>query len=134
MAFVVGVVLATGIGLFGTAVRLDRDRSFYPTIMIVIALLYALFAMIGNSFAALGSEAIPIALFVLAAVVGFRTSLWLVAAALVGHGVFDLVKGHFITNPGVPAWWPAFCLGYDVAAGLYLAWLLQSGRLQARAT
>ena len=28
-----------------------------------------------------------------------------------------------MTNPGVPAWWPAFCLGYDVAAAAILAWL-----------
>ena len=31
----------------------------------------------------------------------------------------------------VPAWWPEFCSGYDVAAGAYLAWLLKSGRVRA---
>src|SRR5690606_14268011 len=29
--------------------------------------------------------------------------------------------------------WPMFCLSYDVAAGVYLAWLLASGRLNAEA-
>ena len=31
----------------------------------------------------------------------------------------------------MPAWWPGFCLTYDVAAAGYLAWILRS-RLPAR--
>lgn len=132
MAFVVGIVLAFCIGAFGSLVRLDRDRAFYPTIMIVIALLYALFAAIGGSTRALALEAIPISAFVLASVLGFKRSLWFVVGALVAHGMFDAVHGHLISNPGVPAWWPAFCLAYDVVAGLYLAWLITSKRVSAR--
>lgn len=132
MAFVVGIVLAFCIGAFGSLVRLDRDRAFYPTIMIVIALLYALFAAIGGSTRALALEAIPISAFVLASVLGFKRSLWFVVGALVAHGLFDAVHGHLISNPGVPAWWPAFCLAYDVVAGLYLAWLITSKRVSAR--
>jgi len=30
-----------------------------------------------------------------------------------------------LSNPGVPGWWPAFCLAYDVTAAAYLAWLLK---------
>jgi hypothetical protein len=67
------------------------------------------------------------------AVLGFRTSLWVVAAALGGHGVFDLVHGTVISNPGVPHWWPAFCLTYDVAAAGYLACLMISRRTRAAA-
>ena len=32
-----------------------------------------------------------------------------------------------ISNPGVPSFWPAFCLAYDVAAAAYLAWLSADG-------
>jgi hypothetical protein len=46
-------------------------------------------------------------------------------------GVFDLVHAAVISNPGVPGWWPAFCLTYDVTAAAYLAWLLTSGRVRA---
>jgi len=58
----------------------------------------------------------------------------LVVAALIAHGVFDFVHGRIVSNPGVPAWWPSFCLAYDVGAGVYLAWLLSSSRLRARST
>ncbi|HEX4935166.1 MAG TPA: hypothetical protein VFV33_18405, partial [Gemmatimonadaceae bacterium] len=62
------------------------------------------------------------------AVWGFKSSLWIVAAALAAHGIFDLVHGEAIANPGVPVWWPPFCLAYDVTAACYLAWLLRRGR------
>jgi len=55
----------------------------------------------------------------------------LVVAALLAHGVFDFIHAHLVPNPGVPAWWPGFCLTYDIAAAGYLAWILRS-RLEAR--
>jgi hypothetical protein len=129
--YVIGTSLALSVGLFATATRLDRDRAFYPTVMIVIALLYALFAVMGESTHALVLELLVGAAFIVAAVAGFRSSLWIVAAALAAHGLFDLTHALFFVNPGVPAWWPAFCGTYDVTAAAYLAWLLWRGRLRA---
>jgi len=117
--------------VFATVVRLDRDRAFYPTVAIVIASLYSLFAVMGGSTRALVVESIVGAGFIVLAVLGFRSSLWVVVAALGVHGVFDLVHGTVISNPGVPLWWPAFCLAYDVAAAGYLAWLIMSRRTKA---
>ncbi len=131
MALIIGVGLALVIGAFATALRLDRDRAFYPTVMIVIAFLYVLFAVIGGSTRALVVESLVGAGFILAAALGFKSSLWIVAAALAAHGIFDLVHGHVISNPGVPLWWPAFCGAYDITAAAYLAWLLKSGRVRA---
>ncbi len=129
---VVGASLAFAVGLFATAIGLDRDRAFYPTVMIVIAAIYALFAAMGGSTTALLLESAAGAVFVAAAVAGFRSSLWVVAIALAAHGVCDLVHGRVIVNPGVPVWWPAFCMTYDVIAAVYLAWLLATGRRRAR--
>lgn len=131
MAVLVGALLAFAVGLFATAVGLDRDRAFYPTVMIVIASLYALFAVLGGSTTALLVESVVGAAFIAAAVAGFRSSLWVVVLALAAHGVFDLVHGRVISNPGVPAYWPAFCLTYDVTAAAYLAWLLKIDRVRA---
>jgi hypothetical protein len=109
-------------------VGLDRDRAFYPTVAIVIASLYSLFAAIGESTRALVVESIVAVGFIALAVLGFRSTLWVVAAVLAAHGVFDLVHGSVIANPGVPRWWPPFCLAYDVVAAGYLAWLITSRR------
>jgi len=131
LALIIGVLLALGAGLLGTASGLDRDRAFYPIVTIVIATYYALFAIMGASTHALVLESLVGAVFLAAAVSGFRSSLWIVVVALGAHGVFDLAHGMVISNPGVPVWWPEFCLAYDAAAAGYLAWLLKSERLRA---
>ena len=126
----IGVVMALGVGVFGTLVGFDRERGFYATIMVVIAGLYALFATMAGATSALLVEGAVGALFVAAAVLGYKRSLWLVALALFAHGVFDYFRGPFITNPGVPAFWPDFCMAYDVVAAAYLAGLLRMGRVR----
>jgi len=128
VALTVGAVLALVVGLFATRTGLDRDRAFYPVVTIVVAAYYVLFAVMGNSTHALFLELLIGTVFIAAAVIGFKRSLWIVVAALAGHGVLDLVHAAVVANPGVPAWWPAFCSAYDLAAAAYLAWLLKSGR------
>jgi len=124
MGLVVGVVLALFVSVCARLAGFDRDRAFYPTLLVVIALYYVLFAVMGGSVHALLVEAMVMTGFSFVAVVGFKRNLWLVVGALAGHGVFDLVHGSLMTNPGVPAWWPLFCLAYDVTAAGCLAWLL----------
>ena len=59
--------------------------------------------------------------FLLVGILGFKTTPWVIAAAMVGHGVFDVMHDLFIQNPGVPSWWPGFCLAFDAVLGLWLA-------------
>lgn len=126
MPYVVGIVLSLGVGLLARRVGLDRDRGFYPTILIVIASYYALFAVMGGSTQALLIESLVMTGFATVAVLGFKSSPWIVVAALGGHGMFDALHGSVLNNPGVPAWWPAFCLTYDVGAAAYLAWVIKT--------
>jgi len=132
--FLIGAVLALSVGLSATFIGVDRDRAFYPTVMVVIASYYGLFAVMGGSPQALGVESIVIVAFLAASIAGFKHSLWLVVAALAAHGVFDFLHGQLIANPGVPAWWPQFCLAYDVVAAAYLATLLSRSKVRAAAT
>ena len=135
MPYIIGIVLALTISAYATALQLDRDRAFYPTVLNVIALLYILFAAIGGaSGRVFVIESLISGVFIVAASVGFRGSLWLVAAGLAAHGIQDFFHGSIVANPGVPPWWPAFCGAYDVAAAGYLAWRLTRGsgsRLEA---
>ena len=127
MPYVIGIVLSAGVAVFARYVGLDRDRAFYPTVMIVIALYYVLFAVMSGSVQTVVLESLVMSLFAIAAVVGFKSSAWIVVAALAGHGLFDAVHGYVIDNAGVPAWWPAWCFAYDVGAAAWLAWLLRRG-------
>ena len=125
MPFLVGVTLALAVGIFATIVGLDRERSFYSTVAIVVALLYPLFAVMGGSREALLLEVLAGLVFIVVATIGFKSSLWLVVLALAGHGAFDFVHARLIDNAGVPWFWPGFCGGYDVMAAAYLAWLMR---------
>ena len=120
MSFFIGITLALAVGVFARWVGLDRDRAFYPTVMIVIASLYALFAIMADLPAVLVTELTVGAGFVALAMVGFKLSLWFVVAALAAHGLFDLFHPHAFHNPGVPVWYPDFCFAYDVAAAVFL--------------
>ncbi len=124
MAFLIGVLLAIGILVFTKTIGMYRDRALYPMILIVIASYYALFAVISGEHSVLFQELVAISLFVAAAWLGFSRWPWLIVAGLVGHGIFDAIHERLIENSGVPVWWPAFCLAFDVTAAAYVAWRL----------
>jgi hypothetical protein len=121
MQYLIGMLLAVATGAMGSLVGFDRSRAFYPVILIVIGSYYCLFAVMAGSERALWSDAIVASIFTAAAITGFRTSLWLVVAALAAHGAMDAVHHHLITNAGVLKWWPGFCAMFDVTAAAYLA-------------
>lgn len=124
MECLIGAGMALAVAAGATLTGFDRDRSFYPTNLVVIASTYDLFAAIGGSPEAFALDSLVQAAFIAISVIGFRTNLWLVVAGLFAHGMLDLAHGHLINNPGVPAWWPAFCMSYDVAAAAYLGFAL----------
>jgi hypothetical protein len=131
--YIVGVVLALGVCLLlGTVVGLDRDRAFYPIVAIVSASYYGLFAVIGGSLQSVTLEIVGFVAFLLLALIGFKSTLWWAVAALAAHGVFDWFHPGLIADPGVPAWWPMFCLTFDLVAAAYLVCLLGLSRISAR--
>lgn len=127
MEYLIGLGWALAAAGLGAGVGFDRDRAFGPTITIVIALYYVLFAAIGGSTRPLVVESLVASGFLLVAVVAFKRNLWLTAMALVGHGVFDFFHDSLIYNSGVPSWWPGFCLTFDVIFGAWFAVVLLRG-------
>lgn len=120
MPLLIGALLALVVAAFATIVGFDRERGFYPIVMIVIASYYCLFAIIGGG-QALAAEIILATPFVTLAVAGFKRRLWLVAFSLMAHGVMDAGHSHLVSNDGAPLWWPVFCASFDLVAGTYLA-------------
>jgi len=55
-------------------------------------------------------------------------SLWLVVLGLAVHALLDAFHGRVIDDAGVPAWWPSFCLTFDLAAALALAFVMVKAR------
>ena len=131
LALSVGALLAFLVGLSAHLVGYDRDRSFYAVVLTVVGAIYPLFAVMAGG-QKLVPEVVFFALFATLAATGFRTSLWIVAAGLLLHGLFDCVRHAYLPAPGAPGWWPAFCGAYDVVAALAVAVLLLLKRGPAR--
>jgi|SRR5579864_93367 len=130
MEYLIGLTLAAVTVGLATGIGLARERSFYPTVLIVIGPYYVLFAAMAASRRTLVVESVVASVFLLFAVFGFKRNLWFVVVALIGHGLFDFVHHFFIDNPGVPHWWPGFCLAFDALLGVFLAVrLIRSPRL-----
>ena len=123
MEYLVAVVLGVIVAGFAAISGFDRDRSFYPTVLIVIGSYYPLFAVMGTPrHPALEIEIAVALVFSVLAVLGFKKSLWLAAAGIAGHGFFDFfVHQALVTNPGMPIYWPGFCGTIDIVLGGWLA-------------
>jgi len=129
MSVLIGATLGLAVGVFTSLIGLGRERAFYPTVTIVVGSYYVLFAVMGGSSHSLLIESAVLVPFLVAAVAGFKSTPWIIVAALAAHGTLDVIHPHLISNPGVPRWWPGFCLGYDVVAAGYLAAsLIRTGR------
>ena len=126
---VVGVLLAAGIAALAKFTRFDEDRSFYPTVLVIIASYYLLFAVIDGSSHALVWELVIAVAFSTAALIGALFSPTLVGIGIPTHGLFDLVHDVIIQNPGVPAWWPSFCGSLDAMLGLWVINITRSQRI-----
>lgn len=124
MSYLIGLVLSVSVAAFARVAGLDRERAFYPTVLVVIASYYVLFAVMVQSTRAVLLEYAVLSLFVMVAVAGLRASAWVIVGALAGHGLFDAVHPTLFANAGVPPWWPAFCLAFDCGAAACLAMLL----------
>jgi len=132
MEYLIGLFLALAVFGLAITVGFDRDRAFYPTVLIVVASYYVLFGLMASSGRILIMEIAVAGGFLLLAIIGYKKSPWLVSIAIAGHGVFDLVHHLVIDNPGVPHWWPGFCATFDVILGGIVAARLLRDRVADR--
>ncbi|UWR24570.1 hypothetical protein [Sulfitobacter sp. S190] len=125
--------LLAGVGLGGATVALMaiggvmHQRGTWATIMVAIASFYVVFAIQTGDTLEIVVHTGLAAGFTALAIIGARTSSWILAAALLGHGIFDVFAGSVIANHA-PGWWGPFCLGIDVVLALTLAAMLLRGR------
>ena len=77
MPYVIGIVCSVAVAVLARYGGFGRDRAFFPTVLIVVAHYYVLFAAMGDSVQTVLLESAVMTLFVIAAVGGFQASLWI---------------------------------------------------------
>jgi hypothetical protein len=73
--YLIGLILGLAVAGSAAVIGFDRERAFYPTVLIVIASYYVLFAAMGASRHTLIIEIVVAGGFLLVAVIGFRKLL-----------------------------------------------------------
>jgi hypothetical protein len=133
MEYTVGITLALFFCATAAWLGMDRERAFYPAVAIAVASYYVAFAVVDGRSEVMLSEGVIAAVFIVAAVVGFKRSPWFAVAALGGHGVMDSFHGHLVHNSGVPQVWPGFCMSFDITAAVIVAWVMLARARRERA-
>ena len=124
MEYIVGISLALLFCAAAAGLGMDRERVFYPAVLIAVASYYLAFAVVDGRSEVMLSEVAIAAVFIAAAVAGFKRNPWIAVAALAGHGVMDVFHHHLVHNTGVPQVWPGFCMTFDVTAAAFVAWVM----------
>lgn len=121
------VGIAAGILTIVLARAIDGQRWFYSLGLLVLPSLYALFALVVGDRTAGAMEMIYGIPFVAAGLAftffGARLSAIAVGLFWVLHAMYDLAHDRFVSNAGVPGWYPVWCCAVDVVVGAYLLWL-----------
>ena len=125
IAALIGVALGV---LTIVLARIIRGQHWlYSLGLLTLPSLYAFFALRAGEQAVSVKEMIYGIPYVVAglvfAFVSVRQSAVVVGAFWILHGLYDLTHSQFITNAGVPGWYPVFCFSVDVVIGAYLLWL-----------
>ena len=124
MEYIVGITLAMLVCRAAAGLGMDRERVFYPAVAIAVTSYYLAFAVADGRSEVWLSELVIAAVFITAAVLGFKRNPWIAVLALGGHGVMDVFHHLLVHNEGVPRVWPGFCMSFDVTAAVLVAGLM----------
>jgi hypothetical protein len=125
IAAFIGVALGILVILSARIIR--GERRLYSLALLTLPGLYAFFALRAGEQAVAVEELIYglpfLAAGLIFAFVSVRKSAVVVGSFWILHALYDVIHDQFISNPGVPGWYPAFCFFVDVVIGAYLLWL-----------
>jgi len=127
--FLIGICLTIAVLGISGAIGLHKERGVWPSLLIAIATFYIVFALEHSDNGVIAFQSVIALGFMALALIGYKTSLWFIAAGLALHGVFDAISLKYSANPA-PDWWGPFCIGVDGLLALMLSiWILR-GRIK----
>ena len=126
MEYIVGITLALLFCGAAAGLGMDRERVFYPAVVMAVASYYLAFAVVDGRTEVMLYELAIAAVFIAGAVAGFKVNPWIAVVALGGHGVMDGFHHLLVHNNGVPRSWPGFCGSFDVTAAVLVALIMRA--------
>lgn len=109
------------------------DRLVLAVFLAAMPFIYAWCAVLRGDASDRALEAVGIAIYAGAAIVGYLRAPWLIGAGILAHGLgWDL--WHHARSGYVPDWYSAACLVADVGIGAFALVYVRRGDEPARAT
>ncbi|WP_457654686.1 DUF6010 family protein [Rhodocaloribacter sp.] len=109
-----------------------KERRFYAVLLVGAAAVYLVFALRGRAGVWVGVEAAGVAAYGLVAWLGATRSAWWLAAGWLAHVAWDVALHATGATPFVPAFYPMFCVSYDVLVAVYIIRRRKAWRVRAR--
>jgi hypothetical protein len=129
----IGAVLGALLAIF-VRTRKGAEVGVLTLGLVVTALIYVGLALAGDYRQWVLTELLGVALFGSLAWLGLRVSLWWLALGWLGHVGWDVGLHLDRAQPIVGAWYPLFCVGFDlVVAGFLVSAALGPARLRPEA-
>jgi len=129
LPFLIGIGLTIAVLGVNAAIGLHKERGVWPSLLIAIAAFYVVFAFEHSDHSGIALQSVIALGFMALALIGYKSSLWLIVAGLVLHGIFDAVSLAYTANPA-PNWWGPFCIGVDGLLALMLCWCMLRGHIR----
>jgi hypothetical protein len=119
LPIMIGAVLGALLAIFART-RKSAEVRVLTLGLVVTALIYVGLALVGDNRQWLVTELLGLALFGSLAWLGLRVSLWWLALGWLGHVVWDVGLHLDRAQPLVGAWYPLFCIGFDLVVAGFL--------------
>ena len=120
-----GILLAILSVLAVAKIYPNKDHAFWRTGLIVAALIYVGFAVVGQSWEHLPLEVAGVAIYGLFVWLSKRYALFWLALGWLFHVAWDLFLPVHSYAAFVPSWYPGICLGFDLVIAAYIFWVYQ---------
>ena len=132
-AEIIGVII--GIAFIVPTIYFIRTKEWdsiaWPMFLVSLPVYYMLFGLLALDGKAILMELLYGLPYVLTGLLVWRMksrlSLAIIGIAWLSHGFYDYFHDVLFVNPGVFAWYPAFCAIIDIVVGIYL--LLAAARI-----
>lgn len=107
----------------------DKAPAFWRTGLVVAALIYVAFAIIGSRPDALPLEILGLAIYSVFALLSKKYTLHWLALGWGLHVLWDILLHSHEHTSYVPHWYPGVCLGFDIVIAVYILVLIRKRKL-----
>ena len=120
LQLLIGVAAAAVFIILARRLNREQELRLYALALVIAALIYVGFAARDVTYGWMALELTGVLIFMLAAVLGVKTSAWFLALGWAAHAAWDVMLHKLLDVAFVPDWYPVLCVGFDLLLAGYL--------------